>query len=120
MKILKKSAFFVYSFILFVQLVYAQSKDYKIIRYNYSFENISSEDQIDLLKKDAESLKNVQSVKTIYKRDSGKGLLVIEVLEKINKREYEEGFNVSELKKLIISHKLTPIDLFQEEVFVKD
>jgi hypothetical protein len=45
---------------------------------------------------------------------------VIEVLEKINKREYEEGFNVSELKKLIISHQLTPIDLFQEEVFIKD
>jgi len=113
MKILKKSAFFVYSFILFVQLVYAQSKEYKIIRYNYSFENISSEDQIDLLKKDAESLKNVQSVKTIYKRDSGKGLIVIEVLEKINKRENEEGFIVSELKKLIISHQLTPIELIQ-------
>jgi hypothetical protein len=81
MKIPKKSAFLVYSFFLFVQFVYAQSKDYKTIRYNYSFENISSEDQIDLLKKDVEGLKNIQSIKTIYKRDSGKGLLVIEVLE---------------------------------------
>jgi hypothetical protein len=100
--------------------IYAQNKEFKTIRFNYSFENITSENQIDLLKKDVEALKNVQLVKTIYKRDSGKGLLVVDVTEKINKREVEEGFDVTQLKKLIISNQLTPIELTQEEVLVKD
>lgn len=105
---------------VFIQKINAQGKEYKTIRYNYSFENVTSENQIDLLKKDVEVLKNIQSVKTIYKRDSGKGLLIVEVLEKTNKRENEEGFNITQLKKLIISHQLTPIELTQEEVVVKD
>jgi hypothetical protein len=105
---------------MFIQKTNAQSKEYKTIRYNYSFENINSENQIDLLKKDIEGLKNIQSVKTIYKRDSGKGLLIVEVLEKISKRENEEGFDITQLKKLIISHQLTPVELTQEEVVVKD
>lgn len=105
---------------LFLIKANAQNKEYRTIRYNYSFENISSENQIDLLKKDVEGLKNVQSVKTIYKRDSGKGLLILEVIEKTNKRENEEGFDITQLKKLIISQQLTPIELTQEEVFTKD
>lgn len=100
--------------------IHAQNKEFQTIRFNYSFENITSENQIDLLKKDVEAIKNVQSVKTIYKRDSGKGLLVVEVSEKISKREFEEGFDVTQLKKLIISNQLTPIDLTQEEVVAKD
>lgn len=100
--------------------IYAQNKEFKIIRLNYSFENITSENQIDLLKKDVEALKNVQSVKTIYKKDSGKGLLVVEVSEKLSNREVEDGFDVSQLKKMIISNQLTPIELTQEEVIVKD
>lgn len=104
--------------IAFVLNIDAQNNDFKIIRFNYSFENVSSENQIDQLKKDVEALKNIQSVKTIYKKDSGKGLLIVEVIEKINLRESENGFDVTQLKKLIISNQLNPIDFTQEEIIV--
>lgn len=104
----------------FYDQITAQNSDFKTIRYSYSFENVSSENQIDLLKKDVESLKNILSVKTIYKKDSGKGLLIVEVSEKNNRRESEEGFDITQLKKLIISNQLTPIELKQEEISVKE
>lgn len=120
MKLIVQFLAFVFFLIAFVFNIHAQSKDVKTIRFNYSFENVSSENQIDQLKKDVEALKNIQSVKTIFKRDSGKGLLIVEVIEKINLRESDNGFDITQLKKLIISHQLTPIELTQEEVFAKD
>lgn len=109
---------FVLFLIAFIFNTHAQSKDVKIIRFNYSFENVSSEIQIDQLKKDVEALKNIQSVKTIYKKDSGKGLLIVEVIEKTNLRESDNGFDITQLKKLIISNQLNPIDFTQEEITV--
>jgi hypothetical protein len=106
-------------FVFFSQTGSSQNAEYKTIRYSYSFENVSSENQIDLLKKDVEALKDIQSVKTIYKRDSGKGLLIVEVKEKIKRRENEEAFDITQLKKLIISNQLTPIELTQEEIIIK-
>lgn len=120
MKLLVRFLAFVSFLIAFVFNIHAQSKDFKTIRYNYSFENVSSENQIDQLKKDVEALKNIQSVKTIYKRDSGKGLLIVEVIEKINLRESDNGFDVTQLKKLIISNQLSPIEFTQEEIIVKE
>lgn len=96
--------------------VKAQQNDIRKIRFNYSFENVASENQIDLLKKEVEALKNVQAVKTIYKRDSGKGLLIVDVAEKVTRRESEEGFDVTQLKKIIISNQLTPIEITQEVI----
>lgn len=97
-------------------LVKAQQNDLKRIRFNYSFENVTNENQIDLLKKEVEALNNVQSVKTIYKRDSGKGLLIVDVAEKVSRRESEESFDITQLKKIIISNQLTPVELTQEVI----
>lgn len=95
----------------------AQTKTPKNLKktFRYSFENVTSADQIDKLKSDVSLLKGVTEVKSEYKSESGRGQITVIVIEKEATHEGDQEFDIKDLKNLIIKNQLIPFELTQEE-----
>lgn len=100
----------------------AQTKIAKTLKktFYYSFENVISEDQIERLKSDVALLKNVTEVKSNYKAESGKGQIIVIVIEKETTKEGDHEFDILGLKNLIIKNQLSPMELTQEETTISN
>lgn len=106
------------AFALFSLSIKAQGtavpKDVKTTYY-YSFENVSSDSQIEHLKNSVSMLKGVAEVKSAYKPEKGMGQITVVVIEKAPAHESDVLFDIRSLKNAIIQNQLTPLELTQEE-----
>lgn len=87
--------------------------------FYYSFENVQNATQIENLKNDVFALRGVTEVKSEYKSDSGKGQIIVTVIEKSRTSESDVLFDIRDLKHAIIRNNLTPFELSQEETTVE-
>lgn len=117
---LKQYVFLIGAFLLFSINISGQSRAPKTLKktFYYSFENVTSEDQIERLKSDVALLKDVTEVKSNYKAESGKGQIIVVVVEKEVTKEGDKEFDITGLKKLIIQNQLSPMELTQEETII--
>jgi hypothetical protein len=101
---------------------FTQSKTPKTLKktFYYSFENVTSADQIERLKSDVALLKDVTEVKSNYKTETAMGQIIVVVIEKEVTREGEREFDITGLKNLIIRNQLTPLELTQEEIIISN
>jgi hypothetical protein len=86
----------------------------------YSFENVSSESQIETLKRNLSFLKGVTEVKSEYKADKGMGQIMVVVIERQRSMEGDVLFSITSLKDAIIKSQLTPLELTQEESIIQN
>ncbi|HEX8515710.1 MAG TPA: hypothetical protein VF868_05875 [Bacteroidia bacterium] len=86
----------------------------------YSFENVSSESQIETLKQNVSLLRGVTEVKSEYKADKGMGQIIVVVVEQQRSSEGDVLFDITDLKKAIIRNRLSPMELTQEESLIEN
>ncbi len=93
---------------------YSQSKGNSVEvkkQYQYSFDGqLNAQSIVDIESKLA-ALKFVTMAKIKYKADSQKGEVFLYTLERTATSESDKGFDLVELKKLLVSNNLTPIEL---------
>lgn len=93
---------------------YSQSKGNGVEvkkQYQYSFDGqLNSQSIIDIESK-LSALKFVTMAKIKYKADSQKGEVFLNTLERTAVSESDKGFDLIELKKLLISNNLSPVEL---------
>lgn len=77
----------------------------------YTFENVSSEVQIEQLKAEISLLKEVEGIKSVYKPENGRGQITVIIVEPQRVSESQSMFDITQIKKLIISNGLTPLDV---------
>lgn len=77
----------------------------------YSFENVTNEMQIDKLKADISLIKEVEGIKSVYKPENGRGQITVIIIEPQRVAESESTFDITQIKKLIISNGLVPLDV---------
>lgn len=77
----------------------------------YSFENVTNEIQIDKLKVDISLIKEVEGIKSVYKSESGRGQITVVIFEPQRVAETESSFDITQIKKLIVSNGLIPLDV---------
>ncbi len=80
-------------------------------QYQYSFQGQLTSQSISDLENKLAALQFVTMAKIKYKADSQKGEVFLQTKERTSTSESDEGFNLVELKKLLISNNLTPIEL---------
>lgn len=81
----------------------------------YSFENVTNEMQIEKLKADISLLKEVEGIKSAYKPENGKGQITVIIIEPQRVAENESTFDITQIKKIIISNGLIPLDVIISE-----
>jgi hypothetical protein len=86
----------------------------------YSFENASSESQIEALKRNVSFLKGVTEVKSEYKPEKGMGQIMVVVIEQSRASEGDVLFDITKLKAAIIQNNLSPLELTQEESILEN
>jgi len=86
----------------------------------YSFENVSSETQIESLKRNVSFFKGVTEVKSEYKPEKGMGQIMVVVIEKTRTAEGDVLFDITQLKAAIIQNNLSPLELTQEESIIEN
>jgi hypothetical protein len=86
----------------------------------YSFENASSELQIEALKRNVSFLKGVTEVKSEYKPEKGMGQIMVVVIEQSRASEGDKLFDITQLKAAIIQNNLSPLELTQEESILEN
>lgn len=100
-------------FLLLSISLFSQNKTNSLIykNYHYTFSGeLSSEDKTSL-ENNITKLKYVKSSKIKYKPDSNKGEILLSIEEHVKTSEGDDdGFNMIELKKLILSSNLTPLE----------
>ena len=108
-----------FSFFCFFSLgLFSQTKQPTNIQknYHYTFSGELSAQTKTQLEESILKLANVSLAKIKYKADSKAGELFFSVLEKPKTSEGDEsGFNIVELKKLILSFNITPIEFTLSE-----
>jgi copper chaperone CopZ len=104
-------------FLCFSSFAEAQNKIQKTLKktFYYSFENVNAEEQVEKLKTKVSLLKGVTEVKSEYDQESGKGQIIVVVIEKEINNEGDPQFDILLLKKSIIDTQLLPSELTQEE-----
>jgi hypothetical protein len=100
-------------FLLLSVGLFSQTKSNSLIRknYHYTFEGELTSEVKTELEKNVSQLKYVTASKIKYKPDSKKGEIILSIEETTKSSEGDnEGFNAVELKKLILSSNLTPLE----------
>ena len=85
-------------------------------QYQYSFQGKLNSQSISDLENKLATLQFVTMAKIKYKADSQKGEVFLQTKERTSTSESDEGFNLVELKKLLISNNLTPIELSNKTI----
>ncbi|MDF2436229.1 MAG: hypothetical protein K0Q95_605 [Bacteroidota bacterium] len=88
--------------------------------FYYSFENVTSDSQIEKLKRNVSMLKGVSEVKSVYKAEKAMGQIIVVVLEKKRTLEGDTEFDIRTLKNAIIQNQLQPLELTQEETVIEN
>lgn len=88
--------------------------------FYYSFENVTSDTQVENLKRNVSMLKGVSEVKSEYKADKAMGQIMVIVIEKKRTLEGDEEFDIRLLKNAIIQNQLQPLELTQEETVIEN
>ncbi|MDO8999212.1 MAG: hypothetical protein Q7W45_05560 [Bacteroidota bacterium] len=108
------SKFFFIILILLSSKIFSQAKsdsNHLKKQYNYTFKGQLNSQSILDLENRLSSLVFVTMAKIKYKADSQKGELFLHTSEKAISSEEDKGFDLIELKKLLISNNLEPIEL---------
>ncbi|MCB9197407.1 MAG: hypothetical protein H6600_03040 [Flavobacteriales bacterium] len=85
--------------------------------YYYTVENVTSADQLNAITSEFESLRFVTKVQLNYKSEkSDKAQFVVYVTEPVRSTEDQKMFELTDLKKIIINHNITPADLIIENL----
>lgn len=93
---------------------YSQSKGNSVEvkkQYQYSFDGQLNSQSIMDIESKLSALKFVTMAKIKYKADSQKGEVFLYTQERTATSESDKGFDLIELKRLLISNNLTPIEL---------
>ncbi len=92
---------------------FSQSTEaYQHQTYYYTVENVASEDQLNEVYQEFESLKFVTKVKLNFKPEKGnKAQFIVYVSEPKRSSESQQMFELTDLKKIIVNHNLQPADL---------
>lgn len=85
---------------------------------NYSFENVTDEMQIEQLKAEISLLKGVEEIKSVYKPEKKRGQITVIIVEPKRTSEGQEMFDITQIKKAIINHGLSPLDVIITEEFI--
>lgn len=88
--------------------------------FYYSFENVTSDTQIENLKRNVSMLKGVSEVKSEYKADKAMGQIIVVVIEKKRTQEGDVEFDIRLLKNAIIQNQMQPLELTQEETVIEN
>jgi hypothetical protein len=88
--------------------------------FYYSFENVTSESQIENLKRNVSMLKGVSEVKSEFKSEKAMGQIMVVVIEKKRTQEGDTEFDIRLLKNAIIQNQLQPLELTQEETVIEN
>lgn len=94
--------------------LFSQSKNSSIEvkkQYQYSFNGELNSQNITNLENALSNLTFVTIAKVKYKTDSRKGEVILQTSERTVISESDKGFDVIELKKLLISKNLEPVEL---------
>lgn len=104
--------------VLSLSLAYGQEKSKtQNTQYFYTVENVSSENQLNKAYSELESLEFVTKVKLNYKPENkGKAQFIVFVSEPIRTTENQKMFEITDLKSIILSNDLEPIELTIEKL----
>ncbi|MDP1800971.1 MAG: hypothetical protein Q8L81_06450 [Bacteroidota bacterium] len=114
MKIKHLPKFCLILLIIFSTKFFGQTKDNSIEvkkQYQYSFLGQLNAQSIIELEKKLAALEFVTMAKIKYKADSQKGEVFLHTQERTATSESDKGFDLIELKKLLISNNLSPLEL---------
>jgi len=84
----------------------------------YSFENVTDEMQIEQLKAEISLMKGVEEIKSVFKPENKRGQITVIIVEPKRTSEGQEMFDITKIKKAIISHGLSPLDVTITEEFI--